>query len=179
MPMTRKYDGDPLKRDLVCRSCRANWHYEGKTRYTNCPFCGVRKCARDYSRRVYKDPEKRIRQLRELIRDKEFNRSQARKWYRNYRKQAFFKVSGSITPCCVRCGCDDVRLLEINHKNGGGGKERLNGLTRAVATGARQTDDLELLCRPCNAIHALELRFGPLPFRVVWTPTIGGNSASH
>jgi hypothetical protein len=32
----------------------------------------------------------------------------------------------------------------------------------------RDTADLELLCRPCNAIHYLESKYGPLPLRVVW-----------
>ena len=34
----------------------------------------------------------------------------------------------------------------------------------------RTVDDLELLCRPCNAVHALELLHDPLPFVVVWNP---------
>jgi hypothetical protein len=36
--------------------------------------------------------------------------------------------------------------------------------------GKRTTEDLELLCRPCNALHWLEMKYGPLPMRVVWTP---------
>ena len=37
-----------------------------------------------------------------------------------------------------------------------------------IASGKRKTDDLELLCKPCNAIHYLELKFGKLPMRVIW-----------
>lgn len=40
---------------------------------------------------------------------------------------------------------------------------------REIAKLRRAVDDLELLCRPCNAIHYLELKHGPLPFRVVWS----------
>jgi len=69
-------------------------------------------------------------------------------------------------------GCDRSELLEINHKEGGGGKE-LRGtghkFYREIAKLRRAVDDLELLCRPCNAIHYLELKYGPLPFRVVWS----------
>jgi len=39
-----------------------------------------------------------------------------------------------------------------------------------IASGKRKTDDLELLCKPCNAIHCLELKHGPLPMKVVWNP---------
>jgi hypothetical protein len=65
--------------------------------------------------------------------------------------------------------------LEINHVNGGGGKEMKslgNKFYREIARLRRDVEDLELLCRPCNAVHALELKHGPLPFRVVWS---GGN----
>jgi hypothetical protein len=37
-----------------------------------------------------------------------------------------------------------------------------------IAKMDRDVDDLELLCRPCNAVHYLEMRHGPLPFRIVW-----------
>src|SRR5690349_5266768 len=72
---------------------------------------------------------------------------------------------------CIRCGCDRPEMLEINHKNGGG-REELRRLKttfyRMIARLERAVDDLELLCRPCNAVHALELRHGPLPFKVTW-----------
>jgi hypothetical protein len=74
---------------------------------------------------------------------------------------------------CVRCGCDQVALLEINHKEGGGSKDnraRHSRFMRDIARRRRTIDDLELLCKPCNAIHALELKHGPLPMRVVWEP---------
>ena len=69
---------------------------------------------------------------------------------------------------CVRCGCDDIRLLEINHKNGGGRLDNRNIIQR-IRTKERKTDDLELLCRPCNAIHFIEKKFGEkFPLKVVW-----------
>ncbi len=39
---------------------------------------------------------------------------------------------------------------------------------RDIALMRRTVEDLELLCKPCNAVHALELKHGQLPFRVVW-----------
>jgi len=32
----------------------------------------------------------------------------------------------------------------------------------------KRAAELELLCKPCNAVHALELKHGHLPFRVIW-----------
>ena len=74
-------------------------------------------------------------------------------------------------PRCIRCGCNDTRLLEINHKNGGGGKELEKGkmaskFWRDIRIGIRKTDDLELLCRVCNSLHYLESKFGKLPYRI-------------
>ncbi len=86
------------------------------------------------------------------------------------------KVSGQEKPACVNCGCDDVRCLEVNHKNGGGRKEQQSywktggySYYRAILCGDRQTDDLNVLCKVCNNLHALELKYGKLPFKVIWT----------
>ena len=80
-------------------------------------------------------------------------------------------VAKSTTPKCVRCGCDDMRLLEVNHRDGGGGKEMRGGgrkFHRDIIMLRRATDDLEILCKPCNGIHYLELKYGKLPFVVTW-----------
>jgi hypothetical protein len=61
---------------------------------------------------------------------------------------------------CRICGITDLRILEINHKFGGGHKEygyawtheRGNKIYREIANGLRGIDDLEALCRPCNAL---------------------------
>lgn len=73
---------------------------------------------------------------------------------------------------CARCGCDDVRFLEINHKYGGGTKEVRSSkrtIHYLVFYYNRPTNDLELVCRPCNHIHYLEMKFGEkIPLRVVY-----------
>ena len=83
-------------------------------------------------------------------------------------------------PKCARCGCDDLRFLEMNHKFGGGGDERYlkgpNGariptgydMQNSILNGSRGVEDLEVLCRPCNAIHWLELKHGIVSLRVVY-----------
>ena len=75
---------------------------------------------------------------------------------------------------CVNCGCNREDLLQINHINGGGSKERRdnggNGTTICyrIASGQRLIDDLELRCYPCNALHAIEIKHGKLPIKIVW-----------
>jgi hypothetical protein len=39
------------------------------------------------------------------------------------RHETLCKVANNDIPTCVSCGCSDIRLLEINHKNGGGRQE--------------------------------------------------------
>ena len=61
---------------------------------------------------------------------------------------------------CRNCGCDDIDLLEFNHKDGNGCKEwRLTKgvpIVDRILTLKRKTDDLEVLCRVCNALDFLE-----------------------
>jgi hypothetical protein len=164
-----------IRRELLCRRCGANWHYGGKTTRTACPYCGKPKDARDRSEESKKCVKSsgRKEKLVDWYAVRENRRERGRRYTVLLRKRVFFRISGGICPRCVRCGCDDPRLLEINHKNGGGNKEMQHGRKSHrfyldIANGTRQVDDLELLCKPCNAIHALELRYGKLPMRVIW-----------
>lgn len=156
----------PVHGLLVCRQCGADWNHDNGGLKANCPFCGKEKDARDRGGMGAGDKE-RLKLLQENPKRGEY----AKAHRVLQRKRVLFKVSGSIAPVCVRCGCDDTRLLEINHKNGGGGREmKAKGVEfyRSIISGERPTDDLEILCRPCNAVHALELKHGPLAFRVHW-----------
>lgn len=91
---------------------------------------------------------------------------------KNNRIKTLLKISSELK--CKRCGCDEIRCLEVNHKNGGGSIEvkRLKSTGRFhhdILKGKRHTKDLEILCRPCNAIDHLERKIGHvLPMRVIW-----------
>lgn len=67
---------------------------------------------------------------------------------------------------CSECGCDDIDLLEINHKDGGGTKElcgkgnRPYQFYRSIIKEVRRTDDLNLLCIVCNTAHYVKLKYG-------------------
>ncbi len=55
---------------------------------------------------------------------------------------------------CEKCGETDIRVLQVNHKNGGGGKEirgvgSSNNMYRLIKKG-RDISDLNILCANCN-----------------------------
>jgi len=79
----------------------------------------------------------------------------------------------------VNCGCTITDALKMNHSNGGGRKEyhggsasdRRKDMLFAIMNGTRSTDDLELGCRVCNALHYTEtVRKLPGKWTVMWTP---------
>ena len=81
------------------------------------------------------------------------------KWYAKRKKEALLIVGRGRLECS-RCSSTDYNLLEINHINGGGHKERKihggSGLMRLIISGKRNIKDLNLLCRPCNLVSAAE-----------------------
>jgi hypothetical protein len=151
---------DYAKSVVCCRQCDTTWRTQGSHARENCPKCGKRKDVR-YRPGRRGDIEK-IKAWRAK------RPKQSTDWMRRQRRRALVLV-GQGTIACVRCGCDRPELLEINHKSGGGRKDLVGKwFYRAIVKLERDTDDLELLCRPCNAIHYLESKYGPLPLRVVW-----------
>jgi hypothetical protein len=160
-----------LKKSLLCRKCGATWkHDTGKTR-AKCWNCGASKDARDRREYARNKPNaaQRLAGLKQWSKDPA-NRKAKNARDRELLKKRIFAILGDK---CARCGCSDARLLEINHKNGGGKREMESGRKSwrfywDIALGKRKPDDLEILCRPCNALHYLELKFGPLPMRVIW-----------
>jgi hypothetical protein len=96
-------------------------------------------------------------------------------------KRRVFSLIG--LPVCARCGCDDVRVLEINHIYGGGHREwseriangKPGAMIDAIRTGARDTKGLNILCTPCNHVDHLERMYHDLKGRcsVKWVPAIG------
>ena len=96
--------------------------------------------------------------------------------YQELRTEAFRLIAKSDTPRCVYCGCDDMDLLQINHKEGGGQKERRvthsHGFTLlyAILTGKRITNDLEIVCAPHNTLHYMKLKHPGHTdkFKIIW-----------
>ena len=135
------------------------------------------------SKKYYKDHKKhinesskkyRIEHKEDIAKYRSEHREERNKYMKKRRKELRIKLLNIISNgniCCVKCGCDDIRLLEINHKNGRGNKELQKGKKSLkfyddILKGKRKTDDLELLCRICNNLHYLELKFGKLPYKI-------------
>ena len=57
---------------------------------------------------------------------------------------------------CVCCGFDDLRALQIDHVNGGGGRDRKVGsatyYARILKSIQEGSDEFQILCANCNAI---------------------------
>ena len=121
-----------------------------------------KSCQKIYNHKYWLRPEVRARQ-----------KILQRKWRISIRLQAMQKIQDVKQPFCSRCGCSDFRLLEINHKNGGGSKEYKSNRShyhpcRSIVSNKRKVDDLEILCRVCNSLHYLELKHGSLPYEIIW-----------
>lgn len=163
VPRRKPWSKTAIKSIVACKACDWTWKPSTGFGHEPCPKCNTIRSVRD---RNY-DGKANIASLKKHISG---GGRRTTEWDRTYRRRAVMLVGRGIL-ACSRCGCNRPDLLEINHKNGGGGVElrALKGkFYRAIAKMDRSVDDLELLCRPCNAVHALELKFGPLPFRVVW-----------
>ena len=108
------------------------------------------------------------------------NTTRIKEYLKEYYVKIKLKVFARIDPAmkCAICGCDDIRLLEINHIKGGGKKEQQifkednhrssQNIIMLIHKGKRGTEDLNLLCRVCNSIDHLERVYGHTGLRVVW-----------
>ncbi len=91
--------------------------------------------------------------------DAHANRARERLW--KFKTEAINKLGGK----CAKCGVTDARILQINHVNGGGTKEKRFGIDmyKAIVDGTRQTEDLNVLCPTCNILYEYERGTRRLP----------------
>ena len=86
------------------------------------------------------------------------------KHYHENRLKVFQKLSGKEVPDCKYCGCDVYKVLELNHRNGGGGKDKKNHATfdiiREILNGKRDINDYEVTCKVCNWEYFAEQKWG-------------------
>jgi len=140
-----------------------------------CPKCGQFKKRTDFYRRPFKKSVGLTTYCKECVKKHTadyqkrdgFNEKMAtymRTEYQRLKLKAFKKVSKNGIIKCVTCGCSFLPILQINHKNGGGRKEKKRYTSqrdfyRHIVKGSRKVDDLEVLCRVCNAKHYVELKY--------------------
>ncbi|MEK6883509.1 MAG: hypothetical protein AABY22_28030, partial [Nanoarchaeota archaeon] len=119
-----------------------------------------RKAVAQYNKQYYK-----IHRLELLEYSKKYNRE-------NYQKKKIkvFKMISKNNIKCISCNLKDVRVLQINHKNGDGHIE-MNGLNyysffNSIINGKRTVSDLDLRCANCNILYEFEC--GRRGFGVSW-----------
>lgn len=115
---------------------------------------------REYKKRyATKYPERVAEKIRRYCMEhgEELRRARVKLWLSKKIKAYTIVGKGKIE--CVRCHCTDIRVLDINHINGGGTKETGSGqkIYPRIIDGTRKTDDLNILCKNCNWLHYLEM----------------------
>ena len=94
---------------------------------------------------------------------------------RDIRKLKIFNMLGGAF--CKYCGCNEPEALEINHKNGGGNRERRlkrggktggNSLVDEIYYGRLSPDVVEVTCRVCNAWHYITKKIGYDKWKITW-----------
>lgn len=80
-------------------------------------------------------------------------------------------------PVCMGCGCTDLRIIEINHVFGDGTKERKTKrnsieIYRDIYLGRTPKENYNVLCKVCNAVHYIKLKFNINNYNIKWTMPI-------
>jgi hypothetical protein len=154
------------KKQSYCKTCQAIKQKAYYLKYR-------KKLIKDRSKWRHSSEENKNKDKVSYYRWKKSHPEAYKKSWKDYNHRRREKVLRCISTelKCVRCGCDMFEILEINHKNGGGHKEtkyKINEFHRKILSGERKTNDLEILCKPCNVIHYIELKYGVVPYEIIW-----------
>ena len=77
-----------------------------------------------------------------------------------YKKQMRQKAVEILGGRCVKCGNTDIRVLQINHKNGGGRQDRKGRpyrFYREIVNGKRDREGYDVRCANCNILYQYEI----------------------
>ena len=147
----RRGGGFTLRDILRCQGCGHTWRRGEDKAWVDCPACGKGTLAKVLTSEA----------------------KEAAKVSRKETRLKALQIVGRGCVACEWCGCDALELLDINHINGDGKEDRKrysssDRFTRAIVSGERSSDDLNLLCKWCNLKHYQELKHGPLPVTISW-----------
>lgn len=109
------------------------------------------------------------------------------------RKVKFFEMIGG--PKCVYCGCEEAKILEVNHIEGvrvwlkkQGKSDQMTrkqmhfvfgrALMDRVVRGELSPEGLEVVCKVCNAAHYVKLKFG-IDYKITCMPVFVANPDSN
>jgi len=163
----------------ICKNCKIR--FESKHYKTG--FCSE-KCRREFTNKRLnkyyhshlKRERKRLREWRKNWREKNLEKTKgaSQKYWAKIRSEAFLILSRRQIPKCAECGCDNLQVLEIAHKNHDGNLDRrkLKGkrIELELVEGKRNFEDLRILCRLCNAKEDIGYRFNEQRHKIIWSP---------
>lgn len=122
---------------------------------------------------VYKDIEKRKAAAKRHYKNRiEWFKERDKNKTSKLRLKVLNKISNNNIKC-VNCGCNIVKIIEINHINGGGAFERYKiykndprRFYRDILHGRRTCEDLDLRCKVCNILYDVETRLKVTGFKI-------------
>ena len=161
---------DKCKTSKFCKSCWQKDHYKNMTQKQRDLKNKRRRDIRRTGR--YKQQEHDYN-VKYGLEHKEERKISWKKWYDNNkelykrkrhldnlnRKREALNMLGGAK--CVNCGCNNIIALEFNHKTGGHRKSGLplgSELHHALLKGTVDKNLFDVRCRPCNALHYLEIK---------------------
>ena len=120
-----------------------------------------------YDHKFYLKNEERYKILHKnyILKNKEKLKRKSKSYLLNKRKELVKKLGGK----CVKCGIGDIRVLQVDHINGGGNKERIS-FTPTQRRNMIMKDDgskYQLLCANCNWIKGYEKNEFPCQKRII------------
>jgi hypothetical protein len=139
-----------------CRS-RANSKYQRVAlRTVPCAVCG-QVFQSNQPRKVYCSKQCALK-ASNARRDPAPGRARSLSKYWQMRHEIFTRLDGQ----CIVCGANDRRVLQLNHKHGGGGGDNRAGrggvyLLRRLLSGERDLGDFDLRCANCNILYEYEM----------------------
>lgn len=93
-------------------------------------------------------------------------------YYKKIRLDALKKLGGLK---CAQCGCDSVKILEVNHLKGGGHQDNVKrhdpkSLFRDIVKEKVDIKEYNVLCKVCNAHHYVSELLKIKGHKVIWNP---------
>lgn len=134
-----------------CKGCRNSFTIEKYHDRTF--FCG-KKCWRKFEYNLNIEKHKKLNRIN-WLKNKDKKLAYARTYWKSRREKVLFDFGGK----CVRCGIQDFRVLDFNHKiprYKTGVKDKWKFSSRTEREIRNNPQNFELLCKNCNYIHYLE-----------------------
>ena len=137
-------DSTSYMREYTRKNNKEKINAQRRARYESNPTRReqIKEASREYHQENHDDVLQRRKDRREIIREQE----------RSYNDNLLTKVLEQYAKKCARCGFNsDIRILQLDHVNGGGNRERREIGTRGIRRKALKNPELyQLLCPNCN-----------------------------